>query len=625
MTVSEEVEKVVGNFINEPQLKDKTEGMGRGLLLAARLADESNQLTNNIQKQVDNIVVNGDSSVEAAQARVDGNGKSFSTLKKRLDEKEKENVLLTAEKASTSYVNQLVSSLSENGPYDAVTTVSALYAKYPNGAPGPILVFANNHSYIWSENTWKDFGTYQGIELKDGTVTPTKTNFFIPNEKNLVHPLDFTTGYVDGTGSIVPAGTSRVSQQLISINPNSYYRLQSDDILTNTTIYIATYLNGVFRTRYLFNNTENAVFQTGPNDQQYRISCIGGDEFKLYLHEGTNHLPHQTPLIIDEQYVPSTMLEANQTDFVALLKKHNQTNQSLKAKITGDRVFWVYQPISNGRYVGHHFVKNTNDDFVVYASAAIGKFENGEFQIEQYMMAGSNKEFAIRVRPYGSTGELRWLPEHENIGTSFSIKQSVLFDGVEKGGQMTAGVTENVFSVQLIQEMNLIYPGESLPTAKLNLVTTINSEGVSYTGKIKWLKSTEVERGYVAMLPAVTPPVDTLRTSLGNDYNASLISGLTTLAEDDLATSYAFFNKNGTNSNTSYVLSQTIHNPDKTFRKGKVGRKEPNTIWLEHRSDSAQKLYPQIYLNHTALVDEVLEFGSTVYVGILPMASSLLF
>lgn len=610
----------------EPLIRVMRDGIAEGLgKTGNRQADIE---VRQYELETDFIKVQQDStSVNPSGAEIVAARGGYDNLKGRLSGEEKKKDLQIAEKASTSYVNQLVSSLSENGPYDAVMTVDALFAKYPNGAPGPILVFSNNHSYIWSENTWKDFGLYQGIELKDGTVTPTKTNFFIQNKKNLVHPLDFTNGYTGSNGAIVSGGASRVSQQLIDISPNSYFRLQSDVVLTNTTIYISTFLNGVFRTRHLFTSTENAVFQTGPNDQQYRISCIGGDEFKLYLHEGIDELPFQPPLIMDEKYVPTTLsqTEESQTDFVSLLKKHNQTNQPLKAKVIGDRVFWVYQPISNGRYVGHHFVKNTNDDFVVYASAAIGKFVGDVFQVEQYMMAGSNKEFAIRGKPYGSSGDLRWFPEHESFGTTFSIKQSILFDGVEKVGQMTTGPLENVFSVQLIQEMNLIYPSESLPTAKLNLITTINSEGVSYTGKIKWLKDTEIERGYVAMLPAVTPPVDTLRTSLGNDYDAALTSGVTILSEGDSANSYAFFNKNGASPNTSYVLSQTIHNPDKTLRKGKLGRKEPNVVWLEHRDVTNQKLYPQVYSNYTAFAEEVLEFGATLYVGILPMSSSLLF
>lgn len=40
------------------------------------------------QTQLDQVVINGDSSVEAAQARVDADGTVYSTLKNRLDDKD---------------------------------------------------------------------------------------------------------------------------------------------------------------------------------------------------------------------------------------------------------------------------------------------------------------------------------------------------------------------------------------------------------------------------------------------------------------------------------------------------------------------------------------------------------
>lgn len=46
MAVSEEVKKIVEEFIQEPRLKEKTEKMGEGLLLGASLADEANEKSN---------------------------------------------------------------------------------------------------------------------------------------------------------------------------------------------------------------------------------------------------------------------------------------------------------------------------------------------------------------------------------------------------------------------------------------------------------------------------------------------------------------------------------------------------------------------------------------------------
>jgi hypothetical protein len=59
-------------------------------------------LVNNFQLQVNEIVVDGDSSVEAAQARIDAEGNSFPTLKERLDSRDE----LLADKALKSEVRK---------------------------------------------------------------------------------------------------------------------------------------------------------------------------------------------------------------------------------------------------------------------------------------------------------------------------------------------------------------------------------------------------------------------------------------------------------------------------------------------------------------------------------------
>lgn len=57
---------------------------------AFNLANQAIEKSNSTQEQLDTIVIDGDSSVEAAQARVDAENNTFSTLKERLDTKETE-------------------------------------------------------------------------------------------------------------------------------------------------------------------------------------------------------------------------------------------------------------------------------------------------------------------------------------------------------------------------------------------------------------------------------------------------------------------------------------------------------------------------------------------------------
>lgn len=316
--------------------------------------------------------------------------------------------------------------------------------------------------------------------------------------------------------------------------------------------------------------------------------------------------------------------ETSQTDFVELLKNENPSNKPIKANILSDRNFRVYIPISDEEYIGYYFEKNPNDDFIVFASAVSGNFNGETFNENQYLTAGSNKEFALRVRPIGSVNEYKWFPEHESTGTAFALSQSILFDGVEKVDIKTEDITD-VKMITLVQSSELIYPGEIEASAIINMETTIDQEGVSYTGEIEWLRDTEIEKGYVTMFPAVNPPFDTLRTSVGNDYDATIFSGNTNLVEEDAADSYAFFNKNNEPSKGSYVLAQSIIDSEKTFRKGQDGRKKAGILWMEHRNNGElQKLYPQIYQNYIAEKGEKINFGATLYGGILKSADELL-
>ena len=77
---------------------------------------------------------------------------------------------------SQSEFDSWVSTLLDGGPSIFMNTLSELKSTYPNGAPGVALVRETDPAkiYVWNGTAWEDFGDYQGIEVKDGTVTPNK-------------------------------------------------------------------------------------------------------------------------------------------------------------------------------------------------------------------------------------------------------------------------------------------------------------------------------------------------------------------------------------------------------------------------------------------------------------------
>src|SRR5699024_2109140 len=72
---------------------------------ALSLSESADTLSKSVQEQFNQVVIDGDSSVEAAQARVDASGHTNSTLKARLDKEHNEVTAQLAQKADKGNVS----------------------------------------------------------------------------------------------------------------------------------------------------------------------------------------------------------------------------------------------------------------------------------------------------------------------------------------------------------------------------------------------------------------------------------------------------------------------------------------------------------------------------------------
>ena len=72
-----------------------------------------------------------------------------------------------------------VATLLDGGPSIFMNTLNELKTTYPKGAAGVALVRETDPAkiYVWNGTAWEDFGVYQGIEIKDGTITLEKLAF----------------------------------------------------------------------------------------------------------------------------------------------------------------------------------------------------------------------------------------------------------------------------------------------------------------------------------------------------------------------------------------------------------------------------------------------------------------
>ncbi|WP_373738795.1 hypothetical protein [Jeotgalibaca porci] len=130
----------------------------------ANLAKAESEST---QTQLDTIVIEGDSSVEAAQARVNNSGTAFPTLKQRLDAEHQEvtaqlqqteqslNAQLAQKANSTDVANGLTakgSSLYQNLPTTGNEVGDYYYSSNGDGTNPP-------GNYVWNGTTWYFGGT----------------------------------------------------------------------------------------------------------------------------------------------------------------------------------------------------------------------------------------------------------------------------------------------------------------------------------------------------------------------------------------------------------------------------------------------------------------------------------
>lgn len=145
-----------------------------------------------------------------------------------------------------------VATLLDGGPSIFMNTLSELQTTYPNGASGVALVRETDPAkiYVWNGSAWEDFGDYQGIEVKDGTITPEKTNF-IKVPQNIMEDLTSSDqGYYLADGSFTTNSSSLI------------YSLGDINVTQGDTIYWKVGVNAFTRYVTLFDSDGSFISGT---------------------------------------------------------------------------------------------------------------------------------------------------------------------------------------------------------------------------------------------------------------------------------------------------------------------------------------------------------------------------
>jgi hypothetical protein len=187
-------------------------------------ADEISTKASSIQNQVDQLVVSGDSSVEAAQARVNADGETFATLRDRLNKSD-------ADKADKSYVDSNITNLdikinsqASGSPKGTYSTLSALQTAFPTGNANIYVVTADGKWYYWNGTTWTAGGIYQSTGIAKKSIDPKKTTFYAVS-KNLINEGTISRKKILGSGGSLVTDVSFDTTDFIPLEVGSQYTL----------------------------------------------------------------------------------------------------------------------------------------------------------------------------------------------------------------------------------------------------------------------------------------------------------------------------------------------------------------------------------------------------------------
>ena len=230
--------------------------------------------------------------------------------------------------------------------------------------------------------------------------------------------------------------------------------------------------------------------------------------------------------------------------------------------------------------------------------------------------AMSNKDFALRIRPSGSTGEYHFIPEHNATGTAFKISnaKTLLDDKPLDILNMQVSIAYKGKNFKIIQSVHGKYPsGDNL--IRIDNIHAISLDGsVRLMGKVEVLKDIEIQDGYFLMLPVSTNVATRLKTSRYNNYPTIKTDGSRTnlTNEKDDTTSFIFTSS----TNTNLYSAMTVHDPYRSIRTGKTDKYPVGqTAWIEHRNTSMQKLYQSIYRLTTVTAGTELNYDGSYISG----------
>ena len=272
------------------------------------------------------------------------------------------------ESVSQSEFDSWVATLLDGGPSIFMNTLSELQATYPNGAAGVALVRETDPAriYVWNGTAWEDFGAYQGIEVKDGTVSIEKTDFVERNKNLFSGNFVMNLGVGGGAGTYTINNLAGRTSALIPVKPNTTYTVTASELGGNHFGVGKLTKNpqaGNIVNNYFLNPNPRKVTLTTNNEEIYIIVMVSTDgsrpnwlqveegnkatEFEPYNTIKANIKIHEDNLtagsVITEK-IAEKAITPDKTDFVEFSTFNRQEYETILASnlhdVTNDGSMW---------------------------------------------------------------------------------------------------------------------------------------------------------------------------------------------------------------------------------------------------------------------------------------------
>ena len=435
--------------------------------------------------------------------------------------------------------------------------------------------------------------------------------------------IDILSGTLRNFSVNIPISNSKGVSYTFAKNQNDDYVMLLDGSIGNINpVYVATnfinaILNGTFIQDYppnIYTVTINDSISTtfiGTKVSFYTYRENRGGLWEFILDEGTGG---------EQRKNVSVYSATAETVEITLFENLDYKKHTLKAVFKGQD---PANPVATPRgwlYLGGLRPQDTLKTFKIY---------NDTFDITettQAMYSYSNKEFAIEARPAGTSVTHQFIPEHNAIGTAFKLSEQQLYADGKPVDFNTGNYAVDVETVQLIQRVKGIHTSDPTnPLMEIITYHTIKNGAVSVSGRIKFLRDTEIKAGYAMMLPYFASFAKKIKTSIGNDY--AVITDQPNLkeywVEGDKTLSFAILNDVDAGEKMNTVVAMTVDNFNRTNRIGETGRGNPFS-WIEHRNSSLGKLYLQQFKDVTISAGQEYRFDGRYLVTLLPNVNELL-